>query len=305
MTNPVTADGAPQSAILFLHAQTSLHPGSGTALGVVDLPIQRERHTQWPVVPGSSIKGVLRDACRRRPSNRDQLFAAFGPETAEADKHAGAISVTDARILAFPVRSLRGVFSWTICMSVLERFNRDAALAQLAQIKLPVRPAKDQAVCTSNSPLLVDGERIVLEEFEFKSVTDPRGLSDQLAQRIFQASDATTPEAFRQRLVVLHDDDFTHFVRHATEIVARIGLNAETKTVKQGALFYQEFLPSETILYALVFANASRREGNSAQAASMLDYLRSELPDVLQIGSDETTGKGLCAVRLLDGKEGA
>ena len=106
-------------------------------------------------------------------------------------------------------------------------------------------------------------------------------------------------------MVVLHDDDFTHFVRHATEIVARIGLNSETKTVKQGALFYQEFLPSETILYAVVFANASRREGKAAQAAGMLEYLRGQLPKVLQIGGDETTGKGLCAVRLCDGKEGA
>ncbi len=30
------------SGLLFLHAQTAIHPGSGTALGVVDLPVQRE-----------------------------------------------------------------------------------------------------------------------------------------------------------------------------------------------------------------------------------------------------------------------
>src|SRR5437879_572508 len=35
-------------ALLGIHALTSLHPGSGTALGTVDLPIQRERHTHWP-----------------------------------------------------------------------------------------------------------------------------------------------------------------------------------------------------------------------------------------------------------------
>lgn len=293
------------NALLFLHAQTSLHPGSGTALGVVDLPIQRERHTQWPLVPGTSIKGVLRDTCGRRGTDRDLVLAAFGPETVDADKHAGAISVTDARILAFPVRSLRGVFCWTTCQAVLERFNRDAGLAQLPQVKLPARPGKGQAVCTSNSPLLVDGNHVVLEEFDFERTAELDGLGDQLARRIFLAGDVATPDAFRQRLVVLHDDDFTHFVRHATEIVARIGLNPETKTVKQGALFYQEFLPSETILYAVVFANASRREGKAAHAVGMLDYLRGQLPEVLQIGGDETTGKGLCAVRLCDGKEGA
>jgi len=104
------------SGLLFLHAQTAIHPGSGTALGVVDLPVQRERHTLWPVIPGSSLKGVLRDCCRqqvvgKRGKDADAdlgLATVFGPPTADADKHAGALSLTDARILAFPVRSLRG-----------------------------------------------------------------------------------------------------------------------------------------------------------------------------------------------------
>lgn len=52
--------------LLFVHALTGLHPGSGTALGVVDLPVQRERHTDWPLIPGSSLKGVMRAECARR-----------------------------------------------------------------------------------------------------------------------------------------------------------------------------------------------------------------------------------------------
>ena len=54
----------PEANLLFIHALTGVHPGGGTALGVVDLPVQRERHTQWPMIPGSSLKGVLRDTCR-------------------------------------------------------------------------------------------------------------------------------------------------------------------------------------------------------------------------------------------------
>jgi CRISPR-associated protein Cmr4 len=49
-----------EKALLMIHALTGLHPGSGTALGVVDLPVQRERHTAWPLIPGSSLKGVKR-----------------------------------------------------------------------------------------------------------------------------------------------------------------------------------------------------------------------------------------------------
>ena len=297
-------DNRQATALLFFHAQTLLHPGSGTALGVVDLPIQRERHTQWPVIPGTSLKGVIRDVCRRRSGNDDQLFAAFGPETPDADKHAGALSVTDARILAFPVRSLRGVFAWVTCPEALERFNRNAALGRMPQLKLPAGPTKDKALCESDSPLLVDRSRLVLEEFEFERTDDAADAASWLAQQVFPAADQTTPKSFQHRFVVLHDDDFTHFVRHATEVVARIGLDAGTKTVKSGALFYQEFLPAETLMYALVFANASRRD-KMRGATAVLEYLKDNLPQVLQIGGDETTGKGLCAVRLTDGKEGA
>jgi CRISPR-associated protein Cmr4 len=80
-----------------------------------------------------------------------------------------------------------------------------------------------------------------------------------------------------------------------------VGLNYETKTVKSGALFYQEFLPAETLFYAVVLANPSRsrREADGATLLGALqEYLRG---GVLQIGGDETTGKGFCAVRLSEG----
>lgn len=48
------------SAMLYLYVETPLHAGSGTSLGIVDLPIQRERVTHYPIVQSSSIKGKLR-----------------------------------------------------------------------------------------------------------------------------------------------------------------------------------------------------------------------------------------------------
>jgi CRISPR-associated protein Cmr4 len=286
------------AALLFIHALTGLHPGSGTALGTVDLPIQRERHTQWPIIPGSTLKGILRDACRRSTGNNGDLFAAFGPETAEADKHAGALSLTDARILAFPVRSLRGVFAWVTCPAVLERLKRDLVLGRsdANAISLPTVPGKDKALCQKNGPLLVDGNKLVLEEFEFERTGKADDVATWVSQRA--VADDATQNRLESHLVVLHDDDFTHFVRHATEVVARIALDYERKTVKSGALFYEEFLPAETLFYSVVLASASRREGHGKSAGVILRYLRDNLPRILQIGGDETIGKGLCAVRL-------
>lgn len=299
-----------KAELLFFHAQTSLHPGSGTTLGVVDLPVQRERHTQWPTIPGSGIKGVLREACRRRlnagrPHEADadpELTAAFGPPTSRADEHAGALTVTDARILAFPVRSLRGIFAWVTCAAALQRLNRDLSLVNRDSLKTIPTPDKEKAACTAGSPLLVEGDRLVLEEFEFTRSEDAEAVAQWIGSNAI--TDEATRARLRDHLVVLHDDDFTYFVRHATEVVARIGLDYERKTVRSGALFYQEFLPAETLLYALVLASPSRKENDAKDAAAILRYLRDNLPAVLQIGGDETIGKGLCTVRLTDGKGG-
>ena len=46
--------------ILSLYAETSLHPGSGSSTGVIDLPVQRERHTGFPIIPPTGVKGTLR-----------------------------------------------------------------------------------------------------------------------------------------------------------------------------------------------------------------------------------------------------
>ncbi len=62
-----------QGGLLGLHALTALHPGAGGALGTVDLPVQRERHTHWPNIAGSALKGILRDACREQVSRRGDL----------------------------------------------------------------------------------------------------------------------------------------------------------------------------------------------------------------------------------------
>jgi len=291
--------------LLFLHAQTSLHPGAGTALGVVDLPIQRERHTQWPLVPASSLKGVLRDACRPESSDSSeypQWLAVFGPETADADKHAGALTVTDARILAFPVRSLRGVFAWVTCPAVLERLNRDLALGGSNGIAVPRALKGNELLCAEDSPLLLsDKKSIVLEEFQFERSGELGDPGQQLAK---QVTDATAlRKLIGKHLAVIADDRFTHFVRHATEVVARIGLDYERKTVKQGALFYQEFLPPETLLYAVLVAQPSRRENTVMDAEQVLAFAEAGLQGgLLQIGGDETTGKGLC--RVYTGTEG-
>lgn len=275
----------PAGKVLYIQALTSLHPGSGTALGSVDLPVQRERHTRWPLIPGSTIKGVLRDAAK---TDHELLY---GSEGTGGELFAGALTFTDARILAFPVRSLKGVFAWATCPMALERWQRDLALAG-REVAVPseVTEVKEgHAAAGKACPCIQSGE-IYLEEFKFKVIEKP-----------------TIPASFLpsgcdgSRVVILNDTDFTYFAEHATEITARIRLSKETKTVEEGALFYQEFVPPEAIFYTVVLASPSRVPGNGRlEAAEVLEKFT--YPAHVQIGGDETTGKGLC--RLYERPDG-
>lgn len=298
-----------KNALLFLHGQTPMHPGSGTALGVVDMPIQRERHTGWPVIPGSGLKGILRDACRekikkncnydRRQANEDKnLTAVFGPGLVDDNNsYAGALVVTDARILAFPVRSLKGVFAWVTCPGVISRLSRDAGLAGMSVKWLSASVNSGQALCSESSPLLLRDGSLVLEEFQFNRGGKTDVFINWIAEKAVK--DESTRRRLQASLVVLNDDDFTHFVRHATEVSARIGLDYEKKTAKRGALFYEEFLPSETLFYAVIIASGSRNNCSEMTADKVIEYVNGNLPPILQIGADETIGKGLCVPNLV------
>ena len=46
--------------LCVFYTLSPLHAGSGQAVGAVDLPIQRERHTGWPHVQASGVKGAFR-----------------------------------------------------------------------------------------------------------------------------------------------------------------------------------------------------------------------------------------------------
>lgn len=289
-------------AVLYIYAETPLHAGSGSRLATIDLPIQRERITDYPMVQGSSLKGVWRSAARRKVGNR-RVLAVFGPESiaGSEEAYAGALTLTDARLLLFPVRSLVAGFAWVTSALALERLRRDLALAgRMPGWQVPL-PSNGIALVTPSSQLLVDGQ-LVLEDFDFPA--EKNDVLDQIAQWL--AQEALPPDAeyqyWREKLptalALLPDEGFGHFLRHATEVVARIRLKEGTKSVD--SLWYEEALPAESLLYSLLLAGKPR--GGNADGldsgAAVIDFLRDLGRERLQMGGDETTGRGIVRVRI-------
>jgi CRISPR-associated protein Cmr4 len=310
------ADGQATATVrrlLALLAETAVHAGTGTQLGAVDLPIQRERHTEWPTIYGTGLKGVLRDHAGGADWSRDLIQAVFGPETdktgqSEALRHAGALAISDARILLFPVRSVGPAFAWITCPLALARLRRDAGQAGIHDVPdVGDAPSEGRVVVPVRWRWSDAG--VMLEEFAYERL--PSRDLDRLGEWIAAQLLSPVPAyaywrgLAQEALVLVTDDDFRDFVRHATEIVTRVRLKEDTKTVDQGALWTEENLPSDTLLYAFVAAWAPARalrataDGPGA-VMERLDSLVRERP-VLQVGGKETVGRGFVSVRLTGG----
>ena len=268
------------ATILGLLAETPIHPGSGRSMGVVDLPVAREAATDYPVLVGSGLKGALRDKAGRAALDSHRHFGR--PD------HAGELLVSDGRLLLLPVRSLTGRYRWTTCSHLIERFGRDLARAGFA--------AQPQVPTVERDAVLADGSKtLFLEERQFSIAgAPPADLLDAIGPLLRHQE---TQARLAAQVAILHDDDFAWFARYGLAIQARNVLDDGTKQSRN--LWYEESLPPDTVMYALV---AARGESDPGEA---LHGLFPENDPYLQAGGNETVGQGWFAVRVhSSGEEG-
>lgn len=275
------------SAIMGMLAETNLHPGTGQVSGTVDLPVAREKITDYPVIVGSSLKGALKDSVTQHQKagyanlEVEQIFGK--PE------QAGAIAVTDGRLLLLPVRSLNSHYKWVTCPYLIERYQRDCQLAGL-----PVEPFNFQAPPKLKETEAIASEkgRLYLEDAHFDVIeSDLAPIVDAIVPLIKHHS---VKERLAENLVVISDNEFSFFARYALAVNARNQLD-ENKTSKN--LWYEETIPPDTLFYTLLLARSGEEN-----ALNSLAELYGQQP-YLQIGGNETIGQGWIIVNFLRGGE--
>lgn len=286
-----------KAKLLFLQALSPLHAGTGQGVGAIDLPIAREKATGIPIVPGSTLKGVLRTNCEAGDGLKVRIF---GPETDNASDHAGSAQFSDLRLLFLPVRSLSGTFAWVTSPLLLRRFQRDCVMTNTPfPAQVPSVSKKNECLVSSaNSKLTVVIEaqenQVVLEDLRLAGQTDTslKALLNWLKAFLFGA-DVSWQTLFTERVCVVHDDVLSFLLETATEITARIRLDEKRKTVEQGALWYEEALPAESILSGLMVIQEIK-----ASERDVLDVITGLAQTPLQVGGSATVGRGLCRLHL-------
>jgi CRISPR-associated protein Cmr4 len=298
-----------KTKLLFLLTRTPLHVGAGSMVSLIDQPIQRERHTGFPLIPGASLKGAFAarwsDPAGQRQPEGIWLFGAPHPQ----ESSAGAVQFSEGRLLAFPMRSARGSFAWITCPLILRRFARDGGLPEAL---LPAQALRDdQALFAKTSPVsLVTGSeaKIVLEDYalsyagELPALPAPAStpparttLGDHLKSALgHDPVWRTLPE----RLAVISDGLMSFFCQSACEIAHHVTLDDDKGVIRHDSMFTQENVPAESMFYACLhfFEERNRNKPKNLNLEADKAFAAKLEPPSLQIGADASTGLGFCTV---------
>lgn len=278
--------------IFHLNALSALHVGVGQAVGVVDLPIARAKATNLPIVPGSAIKGVLRECTDA--ANKKTLF---GPASINGDEtaHASALAFGDAYLLLLPARSMAGVVAFTTCPFVLARYAQDLQRANAASI--PAVPDNVQGAQTcSATQIKTNDNAVVLEDLDLPAKDGADNWADFIAKQLYpdEAADKNWEKLFKEHFAIISDDDFSFLADTATEIRARIRINDERGVVQKSALWYEENLPAESVLWGVIAAGAARDKSEQSPEQVMASFAQTiGTEKTIQIGGKATVGRGL------------
>lgn len=304
--------------IMLYRCETPLHVGSGDEMGIVDLPIQREKHTGFPKMEASGIKGVFRDFFEKKIKenevSKNDIKALFG-SSEESDNgsekaEAGGLIFTDARLLLFPVKAGKDVFRWITCPYVLQRFAREWNLTYEEKNKCDILDALDEDILNSleegnvyeikkkvqqknNRQLKEEKNTVSLDEFQFD-------INGEIVSNLLEIVETIIISDYlkgklNKGIVLVSDEVFGYFTEMNTQVDTRICIG-DDGVVVEGALFTEEFLPEDSILYSSV---EEWKEGT-------LQVLTGGLKKktfFMQFGGDTTIGKGITEVQICAYKE--
>ena len=168
--------------------------------------------------------------------------------------------------------------------------------------RFPREPAGNEAAVAPGSVNLVDGRgaergdrtgsgrKLVLEDLDLTAREDAslEGWAAHVARTV-HPGDAESQSDVIHRFALLPDTIMDFLAETATEIRARIAIDPKSGTVKTGALWYEENLPAEAVLWGVFALSAS----NSPDDPRPEEELAGAMPDsgtLLQLGGKAGVG---------------
>lgn len=292
------------SEAVLIKAVTNLHPGVGRAGEIVDLPVQKD-NLGFPIIYSSSLKGALKSTLWQLPEvGRDEVKALLGPEPdEEGEKFTSATAILDAFTIAFPVRSLEGVYAFATSPLLLKRLNEYLRMGEynfnyvkeLSNLSISKGSClASQKAATLLGVTALNNRFIINEEIDVEQRTDQSNNIKQLEELL---------GIEEGRLILLNDDDAQRAIERSLVRVTRIAVDRERKTVKEGALWTEEYVPWSTLFATLFLYSWVTKPGSKLQNANdvkeKIHELLSKTGNYFIIGGNETIGRGIVKLEFI------
>ncbi len=230
-----------------------VHIGSGGyRLGRVDNAIIREPGTNLPKIPGTSLSGAIRQYAayhlgkpecagqgQRGEGERKSKHCGvcpvcytFGSVKRDGKAFAGTVNIFDARILFFPVYSVRGPV-WISTYTILKNNDFTVEDPELNDTEIALSNSEHQDAYLNLGWLLLD----VKQKDEKNLVLPVSGWDD-------------VPEinTIRQNIVLVTDKLFSHIVNSNLEVRTSVSIDPFTGAAESRALFTYEAIPRAAFL---------------------------------------------------------
>ena len=267
----------------YLYSLAPIHCGGEGDLGNI-LEIAREVHTNFPYIPGSSLRGCLRNEVKSLNQNAvDTLFGKELSNNGQMGVH--QVWFGDARLLWIPMRtmSMKGgadIFTWVSCHSLI----RDHALVT----RQPFVTFPDQPVGTRAGTYVVADAQI-----QAIAMSDAQKNAIALAGTWPDSLKDSVKPAWEKNHIVLPDADFQVLMEHSLWTQVRNKIQDETDGANQAGsaeVFWTDVcIPRDTILY---FPWGYSLLKENPVTPDKHDLLVSILQGLLQVGGQANVGRG-------------
>lgn len=290
-----------------LRALSPLHCGVGQGANDIDLPTARNKLSGLPLVPASSLKGVLKDGFKNKHRDdetwQNDCVALFGGDS--GSEHASAISIGDANMLALTVRSFFGTYAYLASpYTLLQVKNLYSRTQQPINVALPTMGIDKNTesyqvrVCKNSLLSQTGNNRVLLEELDLlidsQSADD---WADLLAPLFF--ADEEGQDIFKKRFAIVDDNALNFLCETSLPVDARIAIDEETGTVKNGALWYEETVPIESLFIGNISVDRSYYSKVKKTDEQLSQFLIKQPNITCQVGGKSTTGKGAVEISFI------
>lgn len=272
----------PDFRVGYLYSLAPVHCGGEGDLGNI-LEIAREAHTNFPYIPGSSLRGSLRNELTLLDSgSADTLFGRELQSNGQMGVH--QVWFGDARLLWVPMRTLAltqggtQVFSWVSCHSLL----RDHALLS----RQPVPSFPDHPVGTKPDHYVVADAKV-----QVRSLPGSQDLS--LGGEWPEVLKGAVQSTWASNRIILPDAEFEILMEHSlwTQIRNKIQDSAEGANQSGSAeVFWTDVcIPRDTIFYfGWGYSPLTPQTDLSQEHAQLMEVIHG----LFQVGGQANVGRG-------------